>query len=128
MKFHYQFMYGRMLPLIDITLEHLGRHIKTIAYVDSGALYSVFSSNIADILGMDYEKGNLLEAVGVGGRIKAYEHELKISIGGHEMAAKVLFSKEMAFTFNLIGIIPLFENFRVCFDGRQEQLEITPLQ
>ncbi|MBS3140367.1 hypothetical protein J4479_05165 [Candidatus Woesearchaeota archaeon] len=59
MKFSYRFYEGKFLPIIPISLTENGKLIQMRAYVDTGASYSLFHAKVAEILGLDVEKGIL---------------------------------------------------------------------
>jgi len=61
MKFDYRFAEGQFLPIINLKLSGKEEWVESTAYVDSGASYSIFHAEIAEILSLDLEKG-----IGVG--------------------------------------------------------------
>jgi len=56
MRFPYVFLKGKYLPIVPLELK--GKEwVEVRAFADTGASYSVFHSDVAEILGIDYEKG-----------------------------------------------------------------------
>src|SRR3989338_6705270 len=94
MKFGYRFAEGQFLPIISLKLKGKEEWVESAAYVDSGASYSIFHSEIAEILGLVLEEGELREmSVGDGNILKVYLHEVLISLENKEFKAYIGFSK-----------------------------------
>lgn len=88
-----------------------------MAFVDSGAAFSVFDKDEALRLGLDYKKGReLMMVVGDGSYIPVYIHRLSLKIGDEEIKAEIGFSDRLGVGFNLLGRKGVFEAFKVCFD------------
>ncbi len=101
MKFEYRFSEGQFLPIVSLKLRGKEEWIESTAYVDSGASYSIFHAEIAEILGLALEEGELREmSVGDGNILKVYLH---------------------------IGRKSIFERFLVCFNEKEKYVEFTPL-
>ena len=115
-------MYKQLLPLLDIKLKHDSRIVSTLAYVDSGALDSIFNAELARILEMDYRKGEELKPLGLGGHITAYLNDITLIINGKRIETRVLFSDHIKFSFNLLGMNSFFNYFKVCFDNKNGEL------
>lgn len=48
------------MPIITIGLKHHDRWYPVDAYVDSGAIYSIFADPMAKMMGLDIKKGKLI--------------------------------------------------------------------
>lgn len=97
------------------------------AYVDSGAFYSVFKTGFAFAIGIEWQKGERVYVqVGDGGFIPVYLHTVDIQLRQHRFSGRVGFSDHLGVSFNLIGRIPLFERFVICFDDRQGFVRFEP--
>jgi hypothetical protein len=72
MKFKYRFYEGCFLPMVPVKLfGKENRLVEVKAYIDTGASYSLFHSEVAKILGLDLEKGRKHElVVGDGDSLK----------------------------------------------------------
>jgi len=122
LKIEYERVGSRFFPIIDLEISHKDKSIATKAYVDSGAGYSIFNAELADILELDYKKGKKIYPMGIGGHICAYLNEVRLKIRDFDIPCKVLFSDEFVVRFNLIGRTGLFDSFRVCFDDKERFL------
>lgn len=115
-KFSYKIYRNIPCPIITIRV----RNFEIDAYVDSGAFYSMFSIQEAELIGIDYKhgrQGGVL--VGDGNIIPAYFHILPISIGHITLNATIGFSPKLGIGFNLLGRKDIFERFVVIFDDRK---------
>lgn len=127
MKFDYRFAEGQFLPIISLKLRGRQEWIESTAYVDSGASYSRFHAEIAEILGLTLENGELREmSVGDGNMLKVYLHEIEILIAEREVKASIGFSKGIGIGFNIIGRKSIFEKFLVCFNEKEKYVEFIP--
>lgn len=128
MKFPYRFYEGRFLPIISLRLSGKEGWIAVKAFVDSGASYSLFPTDIAEVLGIDVEKGELSEMiVGDGNVLKVYLHQIKVSIAGKEFMATIGFSKGLGVGFYILGTRDIFDNFKVCFNQKEKYVEFIPV-
>ena len=126
-KFPYKTYKGIPCPII--TLEVLGAKKWSIldAYVDSGAFYSIFCIQDAELLGVDYQKGKQSFAtVGDGSLIPVFSHILPIKIGDISLKATIGFSPRLGVGFNLLGRKDIFERFIVIFDDVKKTVTFAP--
>lgn len=110
-----------------ITLKILGKEgwIDMEAYIDSGASFSILSTERAEILGIDYEKGDRLHlTVGDGGLLEVYIHKLKVEMANYHFIAEIGFSKQLGVGFNLLGRRSFFDRFQICFDDKHRFVEL----
>lgn len=125
--YKYAVVAGRRSPLIPLGLGYQGRWQRVEAYVDSGAFYSVFKTGVALTIGINWRQGERVYVqVGDGGFIPVYLHTVEIQLQQHRFAGRVGFSDYLGIRFNLIGRIPLFERFVICFDERQGFVRLEP--
>lgn len=124
LTFKYEQIADKFYPIVPVELKSKNKTILTRAYVDSGASFSIFDSEIAEYLGIDYLKGNKVFPAGIGGHIRAYLNDVVLNIKGVEIPCKVLFSDEFAVKFNLLGRSGLFDKFMVCFDDTSRILQM----
>ena len=126
MKFPYEKLAGRLLPIVPIELK--GKEwISYDAYVDSGAGYSIFHSDVADDLEIKLEDGEKIYiTVGDGSQIIVYLHKILVRIADKEFVAKIGFSERLGIGFNIIGQSDIFDRFKICFDGKEKIVEIHP--
>lgn len=114
---------GNSFPIIPLTIEY-GQKKDFSALVDSGATVSVFKEDVAVSLGIDIERGDEIYLGGVGGHIRGYLHEVKVEIAGRTFVCPIVFSREYAVSFNLLGRQGFFEKFDVLFEERKGRLQL----
>jgi hypothetical protein len=64
--------------------------------------------------------------VGDGGFIPVYLHELDVPVRQYRFSGRIGFSDYLGIQFNLIGRIPLFDQFVICFDDRRGVVGLEP--
>lgn len=115
-------------PIIPLKLWGREGWIDFEAYIDSGASYSIFNVDRAEILGVNYTLGRIIHlTVGDGGLLGVYLHTLRVAIGDEEFRAEIGFSPQLGVAFNLLGRKSFFDRFRICFDDHHRFVELTPL-
>lgn len=66
-------------PIIPVILEFGQNKTGYMALIDSGADYCFFHSEIAEVLGLDWQKGKKLNFIGVTGEeATAYFHHINL--------------------------------------------------
>ncbi len=109
-------------PLVDLKLKSHKSEIMVKALVDSGASYSVFRAEIADYLGLNIEKARPIYLEGIGGRILGYLHNISGQIGNKSYRLKIIFSKELTVSFNILGRDNFFYPFLVTFCEKDKKI------
>jgi hypothetical protein len=93
----------------------------------SGTFYSVFKPDFAHPLGLAWQEGERVQVqVGDGGFIPVYLHELDVQVRQYRFSGRIGFSDYLGIRFNLIGRIPLFDQFVICFDDRRGVVGLEP--
>lgn len=115
---------GNVFPIIPLTLKSGNKKKDFFALVDSGATISIFRAEVADILGIEIEKGEQLYLGGVGGHIKGYLHELPIEVAGKKFICPIVFSREYAVSFSLLGRQGFFRQFKIIFEEKKNLLTL----
>ncbi len=70
-----------LLSLVEVQIINKNRTVRTLAYLDTGATYSVFHADFAEELGLDIFSGERKEiTVGDGGMIPLYLFKLNLII------------------------------------------------
>jgi hypothetical protein len=97
---------------------------ETDAYVDSGALYSIFQSEVLRNFGLQKEEGWLRMLRAADGRpIPGYLFRLPIQIADVKIRAPIAFSDELKVGFNLLGRQSIFSSFKeVAFNEREKKV------
>jgi len=114
------------MPIITIGLKHNDRWYPVDAYVDSGAVYSIFADSMAKMMGLDIKKGKLIYTqVGDGGFIPVYLNTLDIQLGHRGFKATIGFSEKLGIGFNILGRTDIFDKFVICFDDMKNIITFT---
>lgn len=96
--------------------------------VDSGADTCIFDCAIAELFGIDYEKGDLEVTSGIGGSKKVYYFDdIFVNVGGLELKIKAGFIEEQLVGGKIVGLLgrkSFFEAFKVCIDERRGEIEL----
>lgn len=119
---------GLFAPIINLQIWTGGRWVECDAYIDSGATYSIFHTDMAAILGLTYHQGRkVMIRVGDGKLIPVYLHKLPVQFAGQKFRAMIGFSESLGVGFNLLGRIDFFDRFRICFNDKEKVLDTTYL-
>ena len=104
-------------PVVPVKFaDGAGGWHKFWGYLDSGAGYSVFHSDVAKILGIDIYKGREIHlTVGDGSKIDTFVHKLPVRFAGKEFTAEISFSPSLGIGTNILGMKSFFDKFRICF-------------
>ncbi|MCK4352820.1 hypothetical protein KAW65_05365 [candidate division WOR-3 bacterium] len=114
-------------PIIPLELKGPLGWKEMMAYVDSGASFSIFSISEARRLGIDYANGKeLMVTVGDGSFIPVYLQVLSIKISHILFKATIGFSPRLGVGFNLLGRKDIFERFDVTFSDSRRAVVFLP--
>jgi len=107
------------MPIIPITiLDH-----RVWVFVDSGATFTILSTDDALRIGIDWQKGQFrMIVVGDGSFIPVYFHSLPLQIGEWQITASVGFSERLGVGFNLLGRTDIFNRFQICFNDHTRKV------
>jgi len=126
MRFPYfQLEKDNFAPIIPLKI--LGREgwITFEAYIDSGASFSIFNIDRAEILGIHPKREEKIYlTVGDGGLLEVYIHRLQVELSDLRFMAQIGFSYQLGIGFNLLGRKSFFEHFRICFDDKKRFVEV----
>ena len=112
-------------PVIDVAIRGKARQRSFKALIDSGASFSVFRPEVADLLGINIDKGRQIYLEGIGGRILGYFHECKMSIDNKKfLNCKIVFSREFNVSFNLLGRDNFFHPYIISFLEKSRKIVI----
>jgi hypothetical protein len=112
---------GFLSPIIPVGIMGPSGNVVTQAYVDSGAYYSIFSSNVAIGLGLAYKKVSACPVmVGDGNTVPVYLHRLSVKIGFFNLRAIIGFSDKLGVGFNLLGRQDIFSHFDITFNDKKK--------
>lgn len=115
---------AHFVPIIPVTIFGRNLGFKTEAYVDSGAFYSIFRSEILETLQLRREQGRLkMLKVADGKYIPAHLFRLPIQIADVKVRALIAFSDKLNIGFNLLGRQTIFSRFdEVAFNERTRKV------
>ena len=120
---------GAFCPVVMLALCGPQGWLQVLAYVDSGASYSIFSTKVAEEMGLTYERGRAVYViVGDGSAIPVYLHRLPIRLGPHELRVTIGFSPRLGVGFNLLGRQDIFSRFDVTFSDSRRHITFTPVR
>lgn len=122
----YQLLHRRWLPIIPVLLRQRGVSVRSEAYLDSGAFYSIFKVGVAAELGVDLSRAKeRMFVVADGSFIPAKLVKLPVELVGKRKIAEVAFSDRLNIGFNLLGRKDIFESFdEVIFRESRREIEL----
>ena len=126
-EFNYLKKNNQYFPVINVVLQGPKRTEIFTALIDSGASFSVFRPEVAEVLGIQIEKGKQIYLEGIGGRILGYIHEVNLAIGKKFFKCKIVFSKELTISFNLLGRNNFFKPFIISFFEKSKKVILGEL-
>ena len=131
MKFSYkELATGHVRPIIPIAVRNPKTKKSTRYYglIDSGSDTCIFSSEIADVIGIDVKSGREQPIGGVveGQRRSMYFHTVEVEIAGWTHSCEVAFMPDLAKNgHGLLGRNGFFNRFSfVKFEQGKESIEL----
>ncbi|MEA1872222.1 MAG: hypothetical protein U9M91_02365 [Chloroflexota bacterium] len=120
--------FSAIRPVIPVTLINDGKRVKYLCIIDSGADLCIFHAEIGEQIGVEVEKGKLLDFYGIYARkMKAYFHDIRIGVGGYEFDCYAGFSRDLdQLPYGLLGQQGFFDLFILVFDYSKERVELKP--
>lgn len=115
-------------PIVPLEVRGIdGNWYEFHAYLDSGAGYSVFHADHAEVLGIDIYQGKEINlTVGDGSRIPTFIHKLTVRFTGKKFTAFISFSPSLGIGTNILGMKSFFDRFKICFNHKKQQVEVNP--
>ena len=115
-------------PLIYLQAWTGNRWLYLQAYVDSGASWSVFHVDVAQLLGIKLSRAKRrYVTLGNGSVLPVYLHRIRVRFAGTEFTAPAGFSDALRMGFNLMGRAGFFDRFLMAFNDRARLLTVTRL-
>ena len=119
---------GRHAPLVYLQAWTGNRWLYLQAYVDSGASWSVFHVDVAQLLGIKLSRAKRrYVTLGNGSVLPVYLHRIRVRFAGTEFTAPAGFSDALRMGFNLMGRAGFFDRFLMAFNDRARLLTVTRL-
>ena len=120
--------HGRYAPIVYLQARTSNRWLYLQAYVDSGASWSVFHLDVAQLLGIKLNRAKRhYIALGNGSVLPIYLHQIRVRFAGDEFLVPAGFSDALRVGFNLLGRAGFFNRFAVCFNDRARVLTVSRL-
>ncbi len=124
----YDFQYAKVgekeYPLIPITLQHGNQELTTLALIDSGATISVFRSEIAEALELEWRRGEEMLLQSANAKFAAYLNKINAVIEDTKLNLKMAFTEELTTSF-IWGRQSFFESFIVEINERNKIVKLT---
>ena len=119
---------GRFAPIVYLQAWTGNRWLYLQAYVDSGASWSVFHVDVAQLLGISLTKAKRRYiSLGNGSVLPIYLQHIRVRFAGMEFLVPAGFSDALRVGFNLMGRCGFFDRFLMCFNDRARLLTVTRL-
>ena len=115
-----------VIPVVLRALDNGGRRVRYEALIDSGADLCLFPTGLADALGIELTRGEVMEFVGASGAPTAmYTHRVQIQVGEWFEYIPVGFAEIPPLGYGLLGQRGFFEYLNVKFKHKAREIEIT---
>jgi hypothetical protein len=119
---------GRYAPIVYLQVWTGDRWLYLQAYVDSGASWSVFHLDVAQLLGIKLARAKRrYVTLGNGSVLPIYLQQIRVRFAGEEFAVPAGFSDALRMGFNLLGRAGFFSRFAMSFNDRARLLTVTRL-
>ncbi len=119
---------GHYAPIVYLQAWTGNRWLYLQAYVDSGASWSIFHVDVAQLLGIKLtHAARRYVTLGNGSTLPIYLQHIKVRFAGDEFLAPAGFSDALRSGFNLMGRAGFFSRFAMSFNDRARLLVVTRL-
>ena len=120
--------HGRYAPIVYLQVWTGNRWLYLQAYVDSGASWSVFHVDVAQLLGIKLKTAKRrYVSLSNGNVLPVYLAQIRVRFAGSEFTVPAGFSDALHMGFNLMGRAGFFSRFSMCFNDRARLLTVTRL-
>ncbi len=121
LEFNYTETNDRCYPTIKFHIRNKDRETDIYGLIDSGASISIFSLDVAELLGIDIQSGKRRISTGIIGKVEIFIHELEIKIFDNWFPCKIGFSKDITTSFNLLGREDFFIRHLITFNEKDRK-------
>ncbi len=126
---YYQLGPSDFAPIIPLSILGKEDWVSVEGYIDSGASFSIFHTDRAEILGIPYKTGRQIHlTAGDGGLLKVYVVKVEVEVADSRFRTEIGFSEQLGVGFNLLGRRGFFDQFHICFNDQQRFVELHPLR
>lgn len=115
-------------PAAEVELVNGDRRIKAVGILDSGSPFTVFSSECAELLGIENIADGQHQQISTlaGSRdVYFFDLEIEVSAAGHRFPAQIGFFASRA-ARNILGRIVIFSAFQIGFHERAQIIYLEP--
>jgi hypothetical protein len=125
---HGGFFCSAVVPVhIALPAKNAPRSKRFEAFIDSGAALCMFHSSIGRAIGLEIDKGELSQTVGIAEEMDIYLHDICLyAPGGPISPIRAGFSDKFPVA-GLLGMHGFFDHFRVVFDPTALHCELERL-
>ena len=115
-------------PLIQVRISYKNKFLITTSLIDSGSDYCIFPIDYAIALSIPIIKSRSTIFSGFSGESSIlYLYHVNLSIGNYSVKILAGFTESIGmYSYSVLGQKGFFDNFKVCFDKPNLQIEITP--
>jgi len=118
---------GHYAPIIYLRVWTGNRWLYLQAYVDSGASWTIFHADVAQLLGIRLSRAKRRYlSLGNGNVLPVFLHRVRVRFAGVDFSIPAGFSDSLRVGFNLLGRAGIFDRFVVCFNDKTRLLTATP--
>ncbi len=119
---------GRSAPIVYLQVWTGNRWLYIQAYVDSGASWSIFHVDVAQLLGIKLRRtARRYASLGNGNVLPIYLARIRVRFAGREFTVPAGFSDALRMGFNILGRAGFFDRFEMRFNDRAKILAALPL-
>ena len=119
---------GRYAPIVYLQVWTGNRWLYIQAYVDSGASWSIFHVDVAQLMGVTLRRASRRYAsLGNGNVLPIYLARIRVRFAGEEFSVPAGFSDALRMGFNILGRAGFFDRFQMCFNDRAKTLTAVRL-
>ena len=108
---------------IGLPKENAPRTKRFEATIDSGASRCIFHASIGEFIGLDIEKGDEEQTIGIAGPTPTYLHNIHLYAPGGIIEVCAGFSRSLPLA-GVLGMKGFFEHFRILFDAAGQCCEL----
>lgn len=139
LEFEYQFNYRPFVletasqktltppfPVIEIALAHNDLTRTALALIDSGSTFSLFSRELADVLGIEVLQGRVQKLSTLGGPLLAYGHEIDLEITPNLHYKTEVLLTEYPVPRNLLGHNGFLDHVAVALRSKYGLIYLNP--
>ncbi len=120
--------HGHYAPIVYLQVWTGNRWLYLQAYVDSGAVWSIFHVDVAQMLGIKLNKAKRhYMSMGNGSVLPIYLAHIRVRFAGSEISVPAGFSDALRIGFNLLGRTGFFNRFAMTFNDRARKLTVARL-